>query len=226
MDAKEVCQSAAASRRLLFFLACFAFSSAAAQSGQSSSASSTFDEISVAYTYSGSYPTIRDVDFANLTWHYFDTNGKATFAARLKNGKFDRKSKLFFDSVSLDSVHFLPSVGAEEYAVGLYDWFSAAGSSSESGIAQVFELHNHRLKVVQQSDWDQHYGGPWNDSFDEQARALMFQSAHYLPGDAHCCVSAIDVVVMQWNGSRLVQSSIRTELSEYGKREGKTLTEP
>ena len=52
---------------------------------------------------------------------------------------------------------------------------------------------------------------------------LTFPSAHYLHGDAHCCVSAIDIVEMHWNGRRFVQAARRTELSDYGKGEGKRL---
>jgi len=50
---------------------------------------------------------------------------------------------------------------------------------------------------------------------------LVIRSAHYIPGDAHCCVSAMDIVTFKWDGTRLVQSDIQTELSAYGKREGK-----
>lgn len=102
---------------------------------------------------------------------------------------------------------------------------SVGGSSSQEGIAQVFELSDSHLRVTQQIDWDLHFGGPWGkfDSFDEKTNKLVIRSAHYRPGDAHCCVSAIDIVTLRWNGSRFVQREIRTELSDYGKREEKEL---
>jgi hypothetical protein len=55
------------------------------------------------------------------------------------------------------------------------------------------------------------------DSFDEKTNKPVVRSAHYLPGDAHCCVSAINVTP-RWNGSRFVQTGIRTKLSDNGKR--------
>jgi len=33
----------------------------------------------------------------------------------------------------------------------------------------------------------------------------------------------MDIVTFRWDGVRFAQSGIQTELSEYGKREGKTL---
>jgi hypothetical protein len=39
-------------------------------------------------------------------------------------------------------------------------------------------------------------------------------------GDAHCCISAVDVVMFRWDGSHLAQTEIRTE---YIKHEGKTI---
>jgi hypothetical protein len=88
----------------------------------------------------------------------------------------------------------------------------------------VFTLSDGHLRVVQEIGWDTHFqAGQPTESFDANTNTLVIRSAHYIPGDAHCCVSAMDVVTFRWDGTRFVQAGIQTELSEYGKREGKTL---
>ena len=39
----------------------------------------------------------------------------------------------------------------------------------------------------------------------------------------HCCVSALDVVTLRWNGTKFEETGFKTELSGYGRAEGKTL---
>ena len=91
-------------------------------------------------------------------------------------------------------------------------------------IAQLLELSNERLRIVQEIGADLHYGGPFfAHPFNASTKTLVIHSAHYLPGDAHCCVSAMDVITLKWNGSRFVQTSFATELTDSGKREGKKL---
>jgi hypothetical protein len=186
----------------------------------------SFHNFSTARTYSGIHRSIREIDFRNLTFYVFDEKGKPQWHFTLENGKREILGRTELDSVTLDAVHYLPSSreSKPEYALVLCDWFAAAGSSSRTGIAQVFEVLDHRFRMVQQIDWDQHFdaGAPY-ESFDQKTRTLVFRSAHYLSGDAHCCVSAVDVVTLHWDGTRLVQTAIRTELSEYGKNQGKIL---
>jgi len=128
--------------------------------------------------------------------------------------------------VELVAVEYLdlPSGSGQEHALILFDWFSIGGSSSKEGVAQVFTVSSGRLKVTQQFRWDEHFitNEPYH-RYDPQAKTLIVRSAHYLPGDAHCCVSAMDVVTLRWNESRFDQMGVKTELSENGKKEGKAL---
>ena len=88
----------------------------------------------------------------------------------------------------------------------------------------MFNLSANRLCVVQEIDWDTHFqAGQPTDSFDPSTNTLVIRSAHYIPGDAHCCVSAMDVVTLRWDGTQFAPAPIQTELSEYGKTQGKTL---
>jgi len=92
------------------------------------------------------------------------------------------------------------------------------------GIAQVFELYKHRLAAIQQLEWDKEFdtSKPYI-SFNEESHTLVIRAAHYLPQDAHCCVSAMDVVTFNWNGSAFVNPGMHPELSDYGIRMGKKL---
>lgn len=184
-----------------------------------------FETTALNYRYLGSYDRMKDIDFRNVTAHIFYDQGKSEFTARLSNGSFEGRLKIGLDSVNLDAVHQLPAASPNtEYELVLLTWFSARGSSDTSGIAQVFELRDHRLTIKQQMNWDEHFepDGPYV-LFDEQSRTLTFRAAHYLPGDSHCCVSAVDVVTMRWNGIHFARIALRTELSKYGKRIGKRI---
>jgi hypothetical protein len=103
-------------------------------------------------------------------------------------------------------------------------WNEVAVSSSQAAYASVFTLSNHHLQSVQQIAWDTHsQAGLAKDTFNPSTNTLLIRAAHHLPDDAHCCVSALDVITFRWNGSRFIQTEIHTELSEYGKSEHKTL---
>lgn len=119
----------------------------------------------------------------------------------------------------------LPRVPTQSAASFCIRGFGAGGSSNSNGIAQVVGLANQQLTVSQQLDWDEHFDpkAPYV-SFDEKSETFVFRSAHYLPGDAHCCVSAMDVVNLRWNGTRSVQSAVSTALTEYGIENQKELS--
>lgn len=88
----------------------------------------------------------------------------------------------------------------------------------------MFNLSGNRLCVVQEIGWDTHFlAGQPTDSFDPSTNTLVIRSAHYIPGDAHCCVSAMDLVTLRWDGTHLAPAEIETELSEYRKTARKTL---
>jgi hypothetical protein len=180
---------------------------------------------SPSYAYPSNYQSIRQVDFRNLTLNiFFEKANRLRY--RLKNGRCETDDHPGQTSVELRSIHNLSSEkGGRQHALVLYFIDSVGGSSSQDGVAQVFELSDEHLRVTQQIEWDLRFGGPWGpfDTFDEKTMTFLVRTAHYLPGDAHCCLSAIDVVRLSWNGRRFVQTEMRTELSDCGRREGKKL---
>jgi len=167
------------------------------------------------YIYKGAYDNIRGIDFRNFPL-YVDGG-----IVRLKDGRHkevDRLGKkfIFYDEVGLEKADYLTAanVAGPQYAlIFLHDW-SAGGSSSQSTIAQVLELRDRKLRLIQQFQTDDHFGGPWKRSFDADTGTLVMNTAHYKPGDAHCCVSAYDLYKFKWDGRCFIQTSISTEPSD------------
>jgi hypothetical protein len=183
----------------------------------------TFANEQVLYSFPGTFSSIRKVDFRNLR---FPSSDPILGSFSLKNGHYKHDARDDHQSLDLDSIHYLGESTAPsgDSALVLLSWFEAGGSSSQEGVARVFTLSGSRLRVVQEIGWDTHFrAGRPTESFDPATNTLVIRSAHYIPGDAHCCVSAMDVVTFRWDGARFVQTGIQTQLSEYGKAEGKTL---
>lgn len=107
---------------------------------------------SSSYLYPSRYRSIRDVDFRNLTVSFWkDENGKPRLF-HLRNGecKVDFDHHLLHTSVQLVGLHYLSSAETgREHALVLYEEDDVGGSSSQGGVAQVFELASKRLRVVQ-----------------------------------------------------------------------------
>ena len=186
----------------------------------------TFSSSQAGQSYPGSYSSIRQVNFRNLRIPVFDGAGKPAGSIAFKNGRYKSDDHVTQYSEEVDSIHYLSGSSSSEggSALVLYSWAYVGGSSSQGGSAKVFTVTNGRLRSVQEIGWDTHFqAGQPTDSFDPGTRTLVIRSAHYIPGDAHCCVSAMDVVTFRWDGTRFIQTSIQTELSEYGKSVGKTL---
>jgi hypothetical protein len=186
----------------------------------------TFSGQQVSYSYPGSFPSIRNVDFRNFRFPTFDAAGKSSESFLLRKGRFQHDEPSYNSTIDFKSVHYfkrsLSSVG--DSALVLLSWFVAGGSSSQGGQAKLFSTSGGSLKVVQEIDWDTHFDavGP-TESFDPSTNTLVIRSAHYIPGDAHCCVSAVDIVTFRWDGAHFIQAGIQTELSGYGRRVGKIL---
>ena len=167
---------------------------------------------------------LRKIDFRNFSIH----RGGNPAGVLLRMGKYSKQdlNNLLFDEVGLDQVHHLTppnGSGAEYVVLRLYE-NNGGGSFDHVAIVQVLELSSQRLRIVQEIRADENYEGfDLGRTFSDRTKTLVLASTHYLPGDAHCCVSAVDVITFQWNGSRFVQTSIDTKLTDGGKRDGKTL---
>jgi hypothetical protein len=210
---------------LAWVLAALAFGGQAQPVPYSELAGPAFVNTQIDWLYPSTYRSIREVDFKNLVLRDFDAAGKPRDEVQLSNESRKWGDGTFREEVGLDSVEYLTPAGAKgaEYALLIFHWISVGGSSSETGRAQLVRLSEHRLGVVQQLQWDAQLGSLETHAFDRARKTLVVRSAHYLPGDAHCCVSAMDGIALKWNGSAFEETSRRVELTEYGRREGRTL---
>jgi hypothetical protein len=209
----------------IVFVGAFGQTSQVPYAPNSDGSGPTFTNENVNLSFPGSYSSIRKVDFRNFKFPNFNQAGQPG-SYSLQNGHYKHDEPHSHFSMDLDSIYYLNTspLSKESSALVLYSWFAAGGSSSQGRTAQVFTVSDGHLRSVQNIGWDTHFqAGQPTDSFDATTNTLVIRSAHYIPGDAHCCISAMDFVTFQWNGTRLVQSDIQTELSVYGKREGKTL---
>ena len=187
----------------------------------------TFSDERVNNLYPGSYRSLSNIDFRDFTYLDFDKAGRPSGRYALRKGHFQQDDEFNHSSMDLASIYYLPreSTTGAAAALVLLSWFAAAGSSSAGENAKVFTLSGNRLRVVQEINWDTHFEASRpTESFDPTTNTLVIRSAHYTPGDAHCCVSAVDVVTFRWDGHRFVQTGIQTELSQYGKTNGKKIT--
>ena len=180
------------------------------------------------FTYAESYQDLDAVDFRNLRVHIFtegDESHLSGDSVSLKDGKYRYTPNFGFEFLDLDSIYELGTDSSgRSFKVALYTYVYGGGSSNTEGIAQVFEFHNQRLSVRQQLRWDKHFESskPYVKYY-KATKTLVIRSAHYLPDDGHCCVSAAEVITLQWAASRFVRRSVHTELTEDGKRTGKKL---
>lgn len=181
-----------------------------------------FDNQHVDYAYPNAAPSIQKVDFRNMRLMVFDKSGKIDTALRFSNGSRKWKEKNGeADEAKIEEIDYLTP--AEDYALVTFHWLSIADAANTEGYAQVFRLASHELRVIQQIHWNEQFEAKEKYSFDAAKKVLKVRSAHYLPGDAHCCISAMDVFTLEWKDGAFVQTGVKTELSDYGKREGKTL---
>lgn len=186
---------------------------------------SGFHEVALDSMYPGSYESIAAVNFNDHVVTIFDEDKQALNKAKLKNGWYERRGKSDYEAAKLNSVHYLASQDTDrQFALVLYSWFFVGGSSNTDGVAEVYALEATQLKLVQQFSWDEHFEtNKGYTSFDDKSQNLVIRSGHYLPGDAHCCISAVDVITLRWDGHRYARSSVRVELSKYGQRSGRRL---
>jgi len=158
------------------------------------------------HSYPGSYRSIRIVDFRNLN------NGMVP----LRNGHYEHNEPNDHSSVDLDSVRYLtpPSRTGEGFALVIYSWFAVGGTAQAAAITRLCSTFPEAVcKLCSRSIWETHNAGPrptW--SFDPKTNILVVRSDHYRPGDAHCCISAVDVVTFRWTGTPFVHTGITTEL--------------
>ncbi len=171
---------------------------------------------SYSYVYPNRYQSIHDVDFENLKTAFGnDENGKP-WLIQLRHGGWRVGGRFVsYNSICLKGVHILGSAEpGREYALTVFEEEDMGANPTFSGIAEVFELADKRLRATQLIDWDLRYGGPEGslDDFDEKDNTLTIRAPHYRSGDYYKHPSALDIVSYHWDGRAFGQTFIQTEL--------------
>jgi hypothetical protein len=170
------------------------------------------------YRYPQAVASVRDVDFRNLAFHFFGNRGQVVYSASLKNGLWRQKEAVPFDWVALTGLSYfdfsagpspLGEGGEPRFALAAYTWVSVGGSSTDTGVVQLYHVDRTGLVVVQQIQFDAQSAGA-GATFDPGSRTLTLRAAHYGPRDARCCPSAQDVVTFRWTGRDFREAEVRT----------------
>lgn len=162
---------------------------------------------------------------------YLSEEGNKFTGYPLKNGSWDYRSRWGYDAVGLEDIYYLPQndSGTEYALVRFYRMSCGATCGVNEGFALLFELDNRQLRIVQQFDWGNvskfNPETKSTPSFNPFRNIFVVQTPHAMPGEggSSCCISAMDVITLEWNGNRFIPTSLETELTDYGREAGKTL---
>lgn len=154
-------------------------------------------------------------DFANLSYPLGEDEPGSDGRVKLSGGRMSRTEEvdgrvLGRLTVRLASVHDLPSGGS-----GVKFWLvvqhveSVGGSTSTNYQAQVMRCRAGVLEEVQRVVWEARVPEGRAAPVVAGDGGLRFTTSHYLPGDAHCCVSAVDEVSLRWEGRRYGKARVR-----------------
>ena len=167
--------------------------------------------------YPGKFSSMRAVDFKEMVFRLY---GHAdSDEVQPKAGRYSLREQVGFEDLFVEGNYSLPSREPDlEYSLVVYYWETGGGSSTQTGVAQVFCLDGGVLRAVQQLDWDEHvnlgHRASWE--FDAKNGVLLIRAADPSPDDANCCVSAVDVSQWEWDGMRFKPGLDHRELSEFG----------
>jgi hypothetical protein len=144
----------------------------------------SFSQVAVDFRFPDSYKRMESVDFGNLAFRLFDDNKRVQMKVQLTRGVYEEKSTAGYENIKLDSVHLSQTVSSnQQYALVVYKWTYAGGSSNTESVAQLYKLEDQHLKLIQQLNWDEHFDTkkPYV-IFHEKSGTLTVRTAHYLSG--------------------------------------------
>jgi hypothetical protein len=179
------------------------------------------------FVYSATYHDFSELDLQSFTIHSFSSPAHHLSCGHLRSGVWEADSEghTCHESLTLGKTYvFTSSREAAKYMLVMFDEEGRCGSSNSTGYAQVWRLQNGRLSIVQQINFDTHFeSDDWYSRFEESRLRLTVRASHYLDRDAHCCISAYDQLTFAWTGADFRLTQISTQLTEYGKSQGRKL---
>jgi len=164
------------------------------------------------FVYRGRYQSLAGVDVKNFVIHSFEGK-RHLICGKLKAGYWESHDDLALNSLRFVNSYFLPSSDPKsEFLLVILEYYGVGGSSDSSGIAQVWKLRDSALSIQQQIDYNTHFGGAETyQKFSPEDHQFAVRSSHYLPGDAHCCISAYDELTFRWTGAEYQLARIETK---------------
>ena len=164
------------------------------------------------FVYRDRYQSFAGADVKNFVIHSF--GGKRhLICGKLKAGYWESHEDLALNSLRLINSYPLPSSDPKlEFLLVIFEYNGVSGSSDSSGIVQVWKLSGSHLLIQQQIEYNTHFGGAGAyQKFSPEDQHLAVRASHYLPGDAHCCISAYDELTFHWTGSEYRLARIETK---------------
>ena len=164
------------------------------------------------FVYPGRYQSLAGADVKNFVIHSFERK-RHLICGKLKAGYWESHEDLALNSLRLINSYPLPSSDPKlEFLLVIFEYNGVSGSSDSSGIAQVWKLDEGELNIHQQIEYNTHFGGAGAyQKFSPEDQRLAVRASHYLPGDAHCCISAYDELTFRWTGSEYGLARIETK---------------
>ena len=140
------------------------------------------------------------IDFRNI--RMFGENSDWT--ARLKNGKYERKSDSGYEAARVDQVFCLNrKESGGQHAVVTTNWLDCGVSCTSIGVVQLFVVRGDRPVITQQFSFESHAKGT-GATFDQKSLTLTI-TARTDDRSPNCCAKNLDVVRYEWRGNRFVR---------------------
>jgi len=171
------------------------------------------------FTYNKEFASSAEIDFRNFVLHTFDEKGRHFICGQLNWGYWEAKDGLGLDTLRWRRSFPLRSKSTlSEYVLVMFDEWSVAGSSDGDGYAQVWRLQDKKLTIVQQIQFNTHFGEEKPVFvFKKQSERLTVRASHYLPGDSHGRISAFDDLTFRWEAGLFKLIKIETKPSQPNK---------
>ena len=150
------------------------------------------------YSYPETLASLRRLDLKDSEVVTFDEGGRPGPKAHLRAGKCEVRFKETSYWLGLKWSMVLQNEPSEtEIAVAQFDLVETAGSSSDYGVVQVFQLKEGRLSVVQQILFNTRGSAKVGATLDARSNTLTIRGVH---GWEHCCPTELDVVRFRIDG--------------------------
>jgi hypothetical protein len=154
------------------------------------------------FVYRGEFLQFRGFDYKNFVLHTFDKKNGHVVCGQLHEGKWEDREENHagLESLTWEQAYPLSSGNPSiQYVLAFFTYFGVGGSSESGGYVQVWRLQDKQLTIVQQIQFNTHFAGEREYfAFDKDRQSLTVRASHYMPGDAHCCISAFDELTFRW----------------------------